>query len=205
MRTGQISDVGTVVDKAMAREAQGSTGVGMGIVIPHSKSAGANSPMPAFVRITDGIDWNSLDGAPANLIFLISVPEADAGTEHLKILAALSRALVNKESAPRCSRRSLRRKSSISAPNTCTEVPRAGDAVESETAVVPFVISPPTRPLAQFPRPDLGAVAAHRGRHALDHVHGGGDLERCRLCARQALKSPAVAVMSAVGTPNPTA
>ncbi|MGV9709164.1 fructose-specific PTS transporter subunit EIIC [Gordonia sp. NPDC003424] len=97
LQTGQVSDVDAVVDKAIAREAQSSTGVGMGIAIPHAKSDGANSPMVAFARMPGGIDWSSLDRKPANLIFLISVPEAQAGTEHLKILAALSRALVKKE------------------------------------------------------------------------------------------------------------
>lgn len=77
---------------AAAREAQGSTAVGMGVAIPHAKSDGADKPMVAFARPAATIDWNGAESA--DLVFLISVPSAQAGTEHLRILAKLSRALV---------------------------------------------------------------------------------------------------------------
>lgn len=77
-----------------AREALSSTGLGDGIAIPHGKSDGIGRPAVAFARSTEGIAWGSHDGSPAHLLFLIGVPEADAGTEHLVILSRLARALV---------------------------------------------------------------------------------------------------------------
>ncbi len=90
--TGQVADEGVVLDSALAREALMSTAVGQGIAIPHAKSDGAASPMVAFTRVND-VDWKSPSGDLAKLVFLISVPAADAGDEHLRILANLARAL----------------------------------------------------------------------------------------------------------------
>lgn len=92
VKTGQIADPAVVLTSALAREALMSTAVGEGIAIPHAKSEGAASPMVAFAK-AKGIDWGSPSGDLARLVFLISVPEADAGDEHLRILAKLSRAL----------------------------------------------------------------------------------------------------------------
>lgn len=94
--TGQIADVEGVVATALAREAQGTTGVGQGIAIPHAKTDAVDSPFIGFARVADGTDWHAMDGAPATLVFLIGVPQAAAGDEHLRILAALSRALMKK-------------------------------------------------------------------------------------------------------------
>ncbi|MEC5183388.1 PTS system fructose-specific IIC component [Cryobacterium sp. MP_3.1] len=92
--TGRVLDVDAVVQAARDRELISTTGIGEGIAIPHAKSDGATSPVLAFARSRDGVDWNSLDEAPAHLIFMIAVPEAAAGTEHLKVLAQLSRSLM---------------------------------------------------------------------------------------------------------------
>jgi PTS system fructose-specific IIC component len=92
VKTGQVADGEVVLASALAREALMSTAVGEGIAIPHAKSSGAASPMVAFAK-AQNIDWASPSGDLAKLVFLISVPEADAGDEHLRILAKLSRAL----------------------------------------------------------------------------------------------------------------
>ncbi|TFD60931.1 PTS mannose transporter subunit IIABC [Cryobacterium suzukii] len=92
--TGRVTDEALVAQAAFDREASGTTGIGDGIAIPHAKSNGVSSPVLAFARSRDGIDWNSPDGSKARLIFMIAVPEAAAGTEHLKVLAQLSRALM---------------------------------------------------------------------------------------------------------------
>jgi PTS system fructose-specific IIC component len=92
VRTGQVDDPAVVLTSALARESLMSTAVGEGIAIPHAKSSGAARPMVAFAKARD-LDWGSPSGDPARLVFLISVPEADAGDEHLRILAKLSRAL----------------------------------------------------------------------------------------------------------------
>jgi PTS system fructose-specific IIC component len=92
--TGRVLDEDAVVRAALDRELISTTGIGEGIAIPHAKSDGATEPVLAFARSQAGVDWNSLDEAPAHLIFMIAVPEAAAGTEHLKVLAQLSRSLM---------------------------------------------------------------------------------------------------------------
>ncbi|MEY2195995.1 fructose-specific PTS transporter subunit EIIC [Neobacillus sp. BF23-41] len=77
------------------RESESSTGLGMNIAIPHGKSNAVKRPAVAFGIKRDGVNWNSLDGAPAKLIFMIAVPEKAAGDAHLKILQMLSRKLMD--------------------------------------------------------------------------------------------------------------
>ncbi|MFI1265127.1 fructose-specific PTS transporter subunit EIIC [Streptomyces kronopolitis] len=93
--TGKVADVAELVRVALAREAQGTTGLGEEIAIPHAKTDAVTAPVVCFARSADGIDWGSPDGTPARLVFLIAVPEAAAGDEHLRILALLSRKLVD--------------------------------------------------------------------------------------------------------------
>lgn len=92
--TGQVEDPDAVVASALAREAKSSTAVGHGIAIPHAKSDGATEPMVAFARPPQGVAWGDDGGEPAHIVFMISVPEQAAGTQHLKILSSLARALV---------------------------------------------------------------------------------------------------------------
>ncbi|WP_298585658.1 PTS sugar transporter subunit IIA [uncultured Kocuria sp.] len=91
--TGRAYDADETVAAALAREEEGSTGVGNGVALPHAESAGAERPMVAFARSTDGVEWNSLDGEPVHLVFLISLPGDRSGGEHLELLAELSEAL----------------------------------------------------------------------------------------------------------------
>ncbi|MEU7184186.1 fructose-specific PTS transporter subunit EIIC [Streptomyces celluloflavus] len=93
--TGKVADVDELVRVALAREAQGTTGLGEEIAIPHAKTDAVTAPVVGFARSAEGIDWGSLDGTPARLVFLISVPQAAAGDEHLRILALLSRKLMD--------------------------------------------------------------------------------------------------------------
>lgn len=94
-RTGKVRDVDELVRVALAREAQGTTGLGEEIAIPHAKTDAVTAPVVGFARSAEGIDWDSLDGTRAKLVFMISVPEAAAGDEHLRILALLSRKLMD--------------------------------------------------------------------------------------------------------------
>ncbi|WP_100010121.1 fructose-specific PTS transporter subunit EIIC [Lentibacillus sediminis] len=77
------------------REKESSTGLGMNIAIPHAKSSAVKKPAVVFGRSKDGIDWKSLDGTDAKLIFMITVPEDRAGNDHLRILQMLSRKLMD--------------------------------------------------------------------------------------------------------------
>ncbi|MFB4475538.1 fructose-specific PTS transporter subunit EIIC, partial [Oceanobacillus caeni] len=79
------------------REAQSTTGLGMNIAIPHGKSDTVKRPAVAFGIKRDGVDWKSLDGTDAKLIFMIAVPEQAAGDAHLKILQMLSRKLMDED------------------------------------------------------------------------------------------------------------
>lgn len=77
------------------REAQSSTGIGANIAIPHGKSNAVKRPAVVFGLQQAGVDWNSIDGTDAKIIFMIAVPEKSAGDAHLKILQMLSRKLMD--------------------------------------------------------------------------------------------------------------
>lgn len=84
----------TAVDE---REKKGTTGIGFGVAIPHGKSDGVNAPCIAFARLETPVDWNSFDGKPVNTVFMIGVPQKNAGNDHLKILIAISKKLMHED------------------------------------------------------------------------------------------------------------
>ncbi|MEV5874574.1 fructose-specific PTS transporter subunit EIIC [Streptomyces sp. NPDC052101] len=94
-RSGRVADVGELVATALRREEQGTTGLGEEIAIPHAKTDAVTAPVVGFARSAEGVEWGSLDGTKARLVFMIAVPEAAAGDEHLRILALLSRKLMD--------------------------------------------------------------------------------------------------------------
>ena len=72
------------------REQLGSTGFGQGVAIPHAKIDGLAQIYALFARLGEPVDYKAIDGRPVDLVFLLPSP-ADAGAEHLKALAAISR------------------------------------------------------------------------------------------------------------------
>lgn len=82
----------TIFDAVLQRERLGSTGVGQGVAIPHARLAGIPAVAGFFARLKTPIDFDSIDGRPADLVFMLLAPE-DAGAEHLKALARVSRLL----------------------------------------------------------------------------------------------------------------
>ena len=72
------------------REALQSTGIGEGVAIPHGKLTGLHRLIASFARSGDGVDFDSIDGQPTHLFFLLVVPEHSGG-QHLKALARISR------------------------------------------------------------------------------------------------------------------
>ncbi|WP_394998492.1 PTS sugar transporter subunit IIA [Sphingomonas sp.] len=76
------------------RERLGSTGFGNGVAIPHGKVAGLKTVYAIVVRLSDPIDFKAVDGAPVDIVFLMLSPP-DAGADHLKALAAISRVVRN--------------------------------------------------------------------------------------------------------------
>lgn len=85
-------DQARLVEVLLEREELGSTAIGEGIAIPHGKLAGLTDVVAAFGRSSRGIDFDSLDGSPTRLFFLLVAPEESAGI-HLKALARISRLL----------------------------------------------------------------------------------------------------------------
>ncbi|MBD3669385.1 MAG: PTS IIA-like nitrogen regulatory protein PtsN [Gammaproteobacteria bacterium] len=81
---------GEVFDCLIGRERLGSTGMGKGIAIPHCRLKGNNQTFAALIRLKDGIDYDSVDGEPVDLILAMVVPE-DATEEHLQTLAQLAK------------------------------------------------------------------------------------------------------------------
>lgn len=92
-----LSDNNTFKEVILDRETQGSTGLGMNVAIPHGKADVVKKPAVAFGIHRQGVDWNSMDGTQAKLIFMIAVPEERAGDDHLRILQMLSRKLMDEE------------------------------------------------------------------------------------------------------------
>lgn len=89
MKSGKINDKNIYSQKVYAREKEGSTGVGEGIAIPHAKCSAVNAPGLAAMVVPGGVDFDSLDGQPVNLIFLIAAPDTKENV-HLDVLGKLS-------------------------------------------------------------------------------------------------------------------
>jgi PTS system nitrogen regulatory IIA component len=85
-----------VFDILADRERLGSTGLGAGIAIPHGKLPGLKRIAGLFARLERPIEFDAIDGVPVDLIFVLLAPE-QAGADHLKALAAVSRLLRNRE------------------------------------------------------------------------------------------------------------
>lgn len=93
-KSGNITDKAEFKKGILAREESGSTGVGEGIAIPHSKNAAVKQPGLAAMTVPNGVDYDSLDGQPANLFFMIAAPEKGADV-HLEVLSRLSMLLMD--------------------------------------------------------------------------------------------------------------
>ena len=91
---------GNLLDKdeyracVLRREEEGSTGIGEGIAIPHAKTSAVKAPGLAAMLVKDGVDFDSLDGEPAKLFFLIAAPDTKDNV-HLDVLSHLSMLLMN--------------------------------------------------------------------------------------------------------------
>lgn len=95
-KSGRLNNKKEYIKEVIKREKLSSTGIGFGIGIPHGKSSAVKVASLVFGRINQGIEWQSLDGDPVNIVFLIAVPEKSPN-QHLRILASLSRKLMDQE------------------------------------------------------------------------------------------------------------
>ncbi|OBZ33373.1 fructose-specific PTS transporter subunit EIIC [Megasphaera sp. DISK 18] len=91
---GNLNDKELYKERVLAREAEGSTGIGEGIAIPHAKTEAVNEPGLASMIVRDGVDYESLDDEPAHLFFMIAAPAGGADV-HLEVLSRLSRMLMD--------------------------------------------------------------------------------------------------------------
>ncbi len=87
-KTGMEARV--IFESVLQRERLGSTGVGQGVAIPHARLRGICDVTGFFARLKSPVDFESIDGRPVDLVFMLLAPE-DAGAEHLKALARVSR------------------------------------------------------------------------------------------------------------------
>ena len=87
-------DAAAIHASLMEREQLGSTGFGQGVAIPHGKIEGLGRIYGLFARLSEPLDYKAIDGRPVDLVFLLLSP-VDAGAEHLKALAAISRVTRN--------------------------------------------------------------------------------------------------------------
>lgn len=95
-KSGKIADVEKYRNGVFAREEEGTTGIGMGIAIPHCKSDAVTKAGLAAMVVKDGVDFESLDGTPAKIIFLIAAPNTEDNV-HLQVLSKLSVMLMDEQ------------------------------------------------------------------------------------------------------------
>ncbi|MBX0315910.1 PTS fructose transporter subunit IIABC [Planococcus glaciei] len=93
-RAGKLNDPAQFTKDILAREEQSTTGIGEGIAIPHAKSGAVKEPAIAFGRSNSGLDYESMDGQPANLFFMIAATEG-ANDAHLEALSRLATFLMD--------------------------------------------------------------------------------------------------------------
>ncbi len=84
-----------VYDALFAREKMGSTGLGLGIAIPHGRIKGLKGAIGAFLRLAAPVQFDAPDGLPVNLVFVLLVPEA-ATEHHLQLLSELAQVFSSK-------------------------------------------------------------------------------------------------------------
>ena len=95
-RMGNITDKAVFKEGIVKREESGSTAIGEGIAIPHAKNKAVTKAGLAAMTVPEGVDYNSLDGQPTNLIFMIAAPEGGSDV-HLEVLSRLSMLLIDED------------------------------------------------------------------------------------------------------------
>lgn len=127
--SGKLRDKETYRQGVYAREQEGSTGIGEGIAIPHCKSDAVIKPGLAAMVVKDGVEFESLDGQPAHLFFLIAAPNTEDNV-HLDVLSRLSVLLMDEDFTNK-----LRQAASVSEFKQIIEDAEKSSENESDTAV----------------------------------------------------------------------
>ncbi|SDE67439.1 PTS system D-fructose-specific IIA component (F1P-forming), Frc family /PTS system D-fructose-specific IIB component (F1P-forming), Frc family /PTS system D-fructose-specific IIC component (F1P-forming), Frc family [Mycolicibacterium neoaurum] len=144
---GRTSDTDGLIAAALAREAQSATGLPGGIAIPHCRSPHVDAPTIGFARLSPAVDFGAPDG-PADLVFLIAAPES-GGSEHLKLLSSLARALVRKDFVEQ-----------LRAAPTAGELVALVDGVVNPAPAAPAPAAAPAQPAAPAGKKSIVAITA---------------------------------------------
>ena len=144
---GRTSDTDGLIAAALAREAQSATGLPGGIAIPHCRSPYVDAPTIGFARLSPAVDFGAPDG-PADLVFLIAAPES-GGSDHLKLLSSLARALVRKDFVEQ-----------LRAAPTAGELVALVDGVVNPAPAAPAPAAVPTPPSAPAGKKSIVAITA---------------------------------------------
>ena len=140
---GRATEAEGLTADALARESQSATGLPGGIAIPHCRSTSVTEPTLAFARLAPKADFGAPDG-PADLVFMIAAPDG-AGTEHLKLLSSLARALVRP---------------------AFTDALRAATTADEVVTLVDGVVAPAEGAGAAAPSTPSASPAADEPKHA---------------------------------------
>lgn len=92
---GLVDDVDAYYQAVLERESYSTTGIGMGIAIPHGKSSAVKESSVVVGRVKEPVEWNSLDGNKVHTIFLLAIANEDRADGHLQILAELAGSLMD--------------------------------------------------------------------------------------------------------------
>lgn len=157
---GRATNRDGLIEAALARESQSATGLPGGIAIPHCRSPHVDEPTIAFARLAPRVPFGAPDG-PADLAFLIAAPES-GGTEHMKLLSSLARALVRKDFVEQ-----------LRAAGTDAEVVALVEGVVSPAPAAP--VAPPTPAPAPESAPAASLIAITACPTGIAHTYMAAD------------------------------
>ena len=98
---GKLSDKDAFLPDVLNREKISTTGIGNGIAIPHGKSASVRETTVAIGRLSQKVEWESVDDEPVELVVLLAVNDADKTGVHVKLLSSMARKLASAETCKR--------------------------------------------------------------------------------------------------------
>jgi fructose PTS system EIIA component len=96
-KDGAITSKDQFITDVYLREAEGKTGIGNAVAIPHGKSVAVSKTCVAIGRVKDAIEWETLDGKPVKLVILFAVGLEDKGMSFVKLMSQVARKIANEE------------------------------------------------------------------------------------------------------------
>lgn len=96
-KENKIKDLTVYLEAVKEREAEITTGFGYGVAIPHGKSDTVNESCFVLAKLKNQVDWDSMDKKPVDLVFLLAIPTAEAGTTHLRLLSDIAVSIMEED------------------------------------------------------------------------------------------------------------